>query len=135
MADERVAPEVALAEFERMCAARRVDIDESKMSVADKKQFADRRKKAVDAIVAGTLVIADDGTPTFTPENPPKGVTAITFHEATGADFMAADKFEGDISKTVAVAHSMTRLMGGEISRLRMRDFNLCLALANLFLD
>jgi hypothetical protein len=135
MAEEVVAHDVAVAEFERMCAERGVDIDESTMTEADKKSLKGHREKIVAAIVRGELTVADDGTPTFTPSNPPKGVTSFTFYEAIGADLMASDAVDGSIRKTVTVVTSMTRSEVGSLSKLRIRDFNLCCALGNLFLD
>lgn len=132
MADQRVAPEVALQEFERMCSARRVDIDESKMSEEDRESFVDLRDKIVSAIVAGSLVVADDGTPTYTTRDG----KSLTFYPATGATFMAADDVkEGkNVRKTVAMMTEMTRSEQGTFAKLEAPDFKVCLSLGQLFL-
>lgn len=132
MANDKVALEVAQAEFERMCSARRVDIDESKMSEEDRESFVDLRDKLVAAICEGSLVVADNGTPTYTP----RSGEPITFHPATGATFMAADDIkEGkNVRKTVAMMTEMTRSKQGAFATLEAHDFKVCLSLGQLFL-
>lgn len=133
MAEEKVAFAVAVDEFERMCKSRRVDIDVAAMTPLDRALFENYKLQAVDAIVRGALVVAADGTPTFSPQDTP-GMEPFTFYAMTGGDLMAGDRVDGPINKTVATATSLTRCRVGAISKLQMGDFNLVLALTNLFL-
>ena len=136
MAEEmKVAHEVAVTEFARMCAARNVDINIAGMPEADQKQLADHKQKIVSAICRGDLTVATDGTAHFRPPSIPDGTSVFTFYEETDADLMSADAVKGPIEKTVAIATSMTRCNQGAISKLKIRDFNVVCALAALFLD
>lgn len=134
MAEEVVAHDVAVAEFERMCKSRRVDIDESGMSADDLESFEDVKSKIVGAIKRGEITVDDDGTPTFTPPVP--GAKGLTFYKATGATFMASDdaKENDKVKKTVAMLTEVTRSAKGDIAKLEAPDFKICQALLQLFL-
>lgn len=132
MSKYKVAEEVALQEFERMCAAHRVDIDESELSEKERQDFHDTRGKIVKAIRLGTLVVAETGLPTYTPRD---GGDPLTFHPATGATMMALESCGKDknIANLMAAMTDMTRSAKGTFSKLSARDFTFCTHLATLF--
>lgn len=131
-----VAKEVAEAEFDRMCAARRLDVDESDMDADDLEKFTDIKKNLVKAMMRGELVVNEAGDPVFTPPVP--GAKPLTFHKPTGATFMAMDskdgKYKGNMTATAASITEMTKTTPGDVSKLEGPDFQLCCRLANLFL-
>jgi len=128
----KVAEEVALQEFGRMCEAHRVDIDESELSEEERSDFYDKRAKIVKAIRLGSLVVAENGLPTYTPRD---GGDPLTFHPATGATVMALESHgKGkDIANLMAALTDMTRSAKGTFSKLSARDFTFCSHLAALF--
>jgi hypothetical protein len=132
--EQRVAREVAEAEFERMCQARRIDIDMTEMDEEDTASFLDLKRKIMRAMQRGDLVVNEHGDPVYTPPVP--GAKPLTFYKATGATFMAMDegKDRGGITKVVASLTEMTRSVKGEISKLEAPDFQVCSAIASLFL-
>lgn len=131
ISNDRVALEVAEAEFERMCATRRIDTDVADMSEDDAESFRSLRKRVLRAMQRGELVVSESGDPVYTPP----GGKAITFYKPTGATFMAMDgKHDGPMARTVAAMHEMTRTARGEFAKLEGPDFQFCTALTTLFL-
>lgn len=132
-----IAKDVAESEFNRMCVARRLDIDESDMDADDAEKFAGIKKDVVKAMMRGELVVNESGDPVFTP--PVAGSRPLTFHKPTGATFMAMDskdgKYKGHLTATASAITEMTRSTPGDISKLEAPDFQLCCALTNLFLS
>jgi hypothetical protein len=128
----KIAEEVALQDFERMCQAHRVDTDESELSEEEKEDFHDKRAKIVKAIRLGSLVVAESGLPTYTPRD---GGEPMTFYPATGATMMALESHgKGkDIANLMAALTEMTRSAKGTFSKLSARDFTFCSQLAALF--
>lgn len=130
--DAKVAREVAESEFERMCAARRIETDLSELAGDDAESFTAIRKRVVRAIERGELVVTDAGDPIYTPPVP--GAKSLTFYKPTGATFMAMDNGKGNMARMVDALTEMTRSARGEISKLDAPDFQFCQSLATLFL-
>lgn len=128
----KVAEEVALAEFARMCAANRIDQDETSLDADEIEEWHALRGKVVADICRGPLVIDAEGRAVYTPA----GGKAVTFNPATGATLMALETHgKGkDISNLVAAMADMTGANKGEFSRMGARDFQACGRLARLFL-
>lgn len=118
-----VAAEVCEKEFERMCAARRIDTDVSEMTRGEKRLFEARKTAVLRYMKSGTLVVNPEGNPVYTP--PVDGGQPITFHKATGATMMAGDGYgEGfDAGRLVAVATELTKSVPGALSKLDIEDF------------
>lgn len=129
----KVAREVAEVEFERMCAAFRIELDGSDLDDSDRKDFADLRDSIVRLITRGSLVVGDDGRPTYTPADQSQG---ITFHRPTGATLMALETYAGgkNIANTIAAMADMTRTDRGTFGKMDARDVRACTTLARLFL-
>lgn len=132
----KVAMEVAVAEFERMCKARRVCTDPAMLDDGDVAGLADIRKKLTRAIVAGDLVIEDNGDPVYTP--PVEGAKPLRFHKPTSATYMAMDgkdeDAQGSHMRMVRGITEMTRSNKGDVSKLDAPDYQVCQSLAQLFL-
>jgi len=132
MSESKVAAEVAEAEFERFVEAMDLDVDPAGMDDDDKRSFESARRRLLKAMMAGQLVVNEQGEPVYSPGfgDP------ITFHEPTGATYMAMDqKREGhNFGKTVATLAEMTRLPATRFSKMANRDFKVCSAILGLFL-
>lgn len=132
----KVAREVAEEDFERMCASRRISTDPDDMDADDYEGLVAIKKRVVRAIMAGDLVVMDDGDPVYTP--PVEGGKAIHFYKPTGATFMAMDGVgrdgDGTQLRMVRAITEMTRSGKGEIAKLEVPDYTLCTQLCNLFL-
>lgn len=131
----KVAKEVAESEFVRLCEANRIDHDTSEMSEKEKEDWADLRNEIVRDIRLGTVVVGEDGKPTYTP--PIGGAKSYTFHPATGATFMALETYSTgkNISNLTAALAEMTRTDKGEFGKMPAKDFHACRRLAQLFLS
>lgn len=127
----KIAEEVAEQEFERMCAAARIDTDTSEMNEKDLAAWTVQRHKIVKDIRRGTLVVGDDGRPTYTP---PGGAKAFTFNLPTGATLIAAKSRENEIEGMCLAMADMTREDRGTFSKLDRIDLYACTRLAGLFL-
>lgn len=133
--NDKVAKEVAEAEFDRFVKSMDLDVDPSDMSEEDKEAFQQQKDRLVGAIQSGALTINDDGEPVFTPQRT-KDSDTLTFHEPTGASLMAMDrkKKSEDIGKLYAAMADMTRSHSSTFSKMRMADLKVCMAITTLFL-
>jgi hypothetical protein len=130
----KIAREVAEAEFLRLCEAHRVDYDPTEMTDAELAEWNDDLKAPiVRDIMAGTLIVGEDGNPTYTP---PGASKSITFHAPTGATLMALETYAGgkNIANLVAAMADMTHTDRGEFGRMAARDVQSCARVAKLFL-
>ncbi len=129
----KIAKEVAEVDFLRMCDAFRIDHDTSELSEEERTEWDDLRGTLLRDLRAGTLVVAEDGKPTYTPPGAPKG---LTFHPPTGATIMALETYAGqkNIANLVAAMADMTRTDRGEFGKMNARDFQACARVAKLFL-
>lgn len=132
---DKISSEVAEQEFNRFIELMDIDADTSGMSQEDSEEFGTLRKRLVNAIVNGSLVVNDSGEPIFTPQRT-KEADPITFFEPTGASLMAMDrkKKNEDVSKMFATMADMTRTHASTYSKMKNADLKICLAVATLFL-
>lgn len=128
----KVAREVAESEFERMCNARRIELDPSDLDDDEKAEFAELRGAIVQLVMSGALVVGESGDPTYTP----RGGGALTFHPCTGATLMALETHGPgkNISNLIAAMQEMTRSTPGTFARMEAADFRACSRLGKLFL-
>lgn len=132
---QRVAREVAEAEFERFVETMDLDVDESRMDTEDRKSFDELKERLLRAIETGLLVVDDKGQPVYTPRAGTH-TQPITFHEPTGASFMAMDtkKKDQSVAKMYAVMADMTHLDQKVFAAMPARDLKICQAVVTLFL-
>jgi len=133
--NDKVAKEVAEAEFDRFVESMDLDVDPSDMSEEDKQGFQQQKDRVVRAIQSGALTVNDKGEPVYTPKRT-KDAEPLTFHEPTGASLMAMDrkKKSEDIGKLYAAMADMTRTHSSTFSRMQMGDLKVCMAITTLFL-
>jgi hypothetical protein len=129
----KVNKETAEVEFIRICDANRIDHDTTEMSEDELKSWNDLKDQIVRLIKIGTLIVGDDGKPTYTP---PGGSKGYTFHPATGATFMALETYDGkkNAANLTAAMVELTHSDRGEFSKLPAKDFNACMRVLTLFL-
>jgi hypothetical protein len=132
MVEEKVAKEVAEADFERFLEAMDLDPDRGRMDADDVKSFEDVKAKFVRAVQRGQLVVDEKGQPVVTTSD---GKT-LTFYEPTGASFTAMDsrKKGQDVAKMIAMMGDMCRVGPAVFAGLKNRDFKICQAIVQLFL-
>jgi len=123
---------VAIDELERWFEANDIDTDTEGMDENDRSDIARQRTLLVRAIEQQRLVIDEEGRAIFTPKS---GVD-ITFHECTGAVFIAMDKKKksSDFGKMFAAMGEITRTSPLTFSKMQNSDLKVCFALMTYFL-
>jgi hypothetical protein len=132
MTAPKVAEEVASAEFSRLCAANRIDEDESIFTKDELAEWRSARAAIVRDICRGKVMIDPEGRPIWTTQEG----KALKFNRATTATFIALETYgKGkDVSNTMAAIGEMTGIGQGELSKLEASDFHGCNRIAQLFL-
>lgn len=129
-----VDPEVAVHEFERLCRARRINLDA--MTEEESETFAELRNDIVSRIVSGDIAIDENGVVTMRigGDKP----TSYTFGRLTAAMLMTGTHANGkpkdDVEKLNSVIASITGKPPVEIGKLDIVDWKACGALVRLFL-
>lgn len=129
-----VAAEVAEQEFERFIDAMGLDVDPKGWTDEDKQSFDEAKRKIIDAMKSGRLVIDEDGRPRYTPRL--VNTDPITFYEPTGADLMAIDQAKkgANVSAGFKLLAAMTKTNVQRFSGMANRDLKVCQAIQALFL-
>lgn len=129
----KVVEQVALTEFERMCAANNVEQDESQMDEEEIAAWHELRRKIVKDICRGALAVDEQGRPVYTLFGNER---SLTFDRATCATLMTLETHgKGkDISNMVAVITELTGSHKGSLAKMTVRDTHACGRLARLFL-
>ena len=127
-----VAREVAEDEFDRMCEAMGVDLDEfDDLDDEDRKQFDQHKKRIVRAITTGLLTVDEDGLPTI---HPSKGDSA-QWKPPTGGTLVTLDRFKStdNVRRVFEVAKEMT---GGKLKAgiLPLKEVGVITSMVALFL-
>jgi hypothetical protein len=128
----KIAREVAETEFERMCTAHRIEHD-AERDEAEQKEWNDMKAPLVRMLMRGSLIIAENGNPTYTPS----GGAGLTFHQATGATWIALETYAGakNMSNMIAAMAELTHTDRASLSKLDAADFQACLKVTGLFLS
>ena len=135
--EPKVYREFAEAEFARFVDLMDLDIDEATLDDEDKKGLFENKRRIINALMAGSLVVNDKGEPIFTPAR--VGSSShhpITFHEPSGSAVMEMDrKKDGhDIGKMVAVMANVTATNPAKFAGLKYADLKVCMAIMMLYL-
>lgn len=135
MKKSAIGHEVAETEFNRFVDSMNLDVNLENMNDDDRQGFHKQHKIIIDSIRRKDATINDNGEPTFTPTRT-ENSSMITFHEPTGASFMAMDSKRTDahMSKIFAVMADMTKTDIGYFSKMKNADLKVCIAFATLFL-
>ena len=128
----KVARAVAEAEFERMCAAHRIEHD-AERDEAEQKEWDDMKAPIVRMLMRGSLIVGENGNPTYTP---PSG-DPLTFHKATAASWIALETYGvgKNISNMIAAMAELTHTDRSSIARLEAADWQACTKVTTLFLS
>lgn len=118
-----VAPEVAEAEVRRVLDRLDIELDEKNVEDVGALRFLAR------AITKGRLSVDDDARFVLQLEQP------LVFKHPTGATFLALDKRDQGVARTVAVMSAVTGKDGAFFSKLEAADFKICQAIAAVFLS
>lgn len=130
-AKNKIARDVAAAEFDRLCDAHRIERDPSGWSEEEAAEFADLRNDLIRDLMSCALIVGEDGLPTYT-----AGGKGFTFHPATGATLMALETYAGgkSIANMIAALAEMTHTDRSDFGKMAARDVTACSRLAKLFL-
>ena len=131
---ERVALEVAEAEFERFIDAMDLMVRTKRLKGDARTAYEDNKETFIGAIQRNTLVVDPDGAPVFTPVSDNKG--PIKFAEPDGETLIATDSAgEGNnITKLYRVVARMTGQPEERLRKLKQRDSVVLTAIVGLFL-
>ncbi len=89
---DKIALEIAEAEFDNYVDGKRICVDTSIMNEEDLSTFLTNKNRIISAIRYGDLVFNDDGKAVYTPTHPEsRDKEPLTFGERTGVTSMAAD--------------------------------------------
>jgi hypothetical protein len=135
---DRVAPEVALNEFERWADAMDLDLDVSQMDADDNVSFVKQKRRILRAIRRGSLVIDEKGLAVYTPSNSnSKCSDPLTFTERSGASLMAMDgkKQNHDVAKTYAMMGDICQVPPKVFAGMVGEDIKICEALFVFLMD
>lgn len=135
--EPKVDRESAEVEFARFVDMMALDIDEATLDDEDKKGLFENKRRIINALMAGSLVVNDKGEPIFTPaRDGSSSHNPIIFHEPTGSAVMEMDrKKDGhDIGKMVAVMANVTKTSAAKFAGLKYADLKVCMAIMMLYL-
>lgn len=119
MAELKVAKEVALADFNRMCNARRIELDETDWTEEEKKGFENIRTVVCKAISNGDVVIDGNDDPVFKFGNPP-----IKLGKPKGSAMLAMDgKIEN--ARAFAALADISGMATSHFSTFEVQDIHL----------
>ena len=136
MSEDKIALEVAEAEFDRFAEAWDIDADTAAMDDKDREAFEQHKRKMVRKIISGLLVINDDGNPVYTLIVPLGETANVTFNIPNGAAYVAMDKYKDreTVRKMNAFMGSATKLPPASFSNMNGRDVKVCQAIFALFM-
>lgn len=133
---DKIAAEMAEAEFERFVDEMDIDANTAAMDEEDRTQFQKQKSRMVRAIQKGALIITEDGEAIYTPQRSGE-IEPIHFRERTGATAIAADgvKKGRDASKAYHMMADMAGIEPRTFSKLRGVDIKVCEAIFALLMD
>ena len=134
--NNKIALDVAENEFNRFTEAMDLDVNTEGMSADEKRDFTIQRDRILRVIQSGALVINDNGEPVYTPQRSGGEVNPITFHEPTGASYLAMDrkKIGEDMAKLFSTMADVTGTSSGLFGKMKNSDLKVCMAIITLFL-
>ena len=136
MRENKVAREVAEAEFDRFAESMDIDTTDKALTEEDRASLAQQRAIIVGAICKGSLVINDKGEPVFTPtQGDATARQPLTFPEPNGGVMLSVDRFgkNAGVAKTYAMLGELTKTTPAHFSRMVERDLKVCRAIFALF--
>lgn len=138
MAEQKIAAEVAEAEFDRWAEAMDLKrkLEHPQMNAESKEGLAVQKRVLLDAMMCGNLVVDDAGQFVFTPQL--GNQAPITFFEPDGACLMSVDQIakqgHREVAKGFAILGAMTKQGSARFAGMKVRDYSVCEAVQVLFL-
>ena len=131
----KLGQDVAESDLRRFMANMRLNASTEGMDAEDKTQFELNKRRILNALLDGSLVIDQDGVPTFTPRES-EDRSSITFPQPKGADFMQADliKKNREITKSYAMMAASTHQPIERYANMLWCDLWVCQAIVNLYM-
>jgi hypothetical protein len=132
---DKIAKEVAELEFERFASEMDLDVSTDGLDEEEQSSLDEHRRKVVNSICNGSLVINEDGEPVYTPRRG-ENKEPLTFHEPTGSTIMAMDKKKKseEVGKMYSVMAALTKQHPSTFSKMKYSDVKICSAITTLFL-
>jgi hypothetical protein len=133
MPQEVVSLGVAREDFARMCTARRLKLEDSDWSDAERETFQYISDTICGAICTGQLLIDQDDDPVLVPTGAAANVpTKIKFRKATGTTLLAMDGKIGGAKQFAAYA-DMAGIDKSHFGKLQYWDIEVLAKLFTLF--
>ncbi len=131
---KKMPKDMAEDEFHRFTEAMDLEFDVEEMDDKDREAFENHKKVMIKALRDGSLVINENGEPTYTLKKS-KTPTTLTFREPRGSSFIAMDgKKMGDVGKMYACMADMTGVHQSTFSNAHYRDLKVMQTITTLFL-
>lgn len=129
-----VAKEVALADFDRLCRARRLKTVDEKWTEEEQKAFDSLRDDICAAICEGRLEIDNDDDPVLKPTGAEASVPSrIKFKKPKGSTLLAMDAKPSNGARQFAAYADMSGIGASHFSNLQFWDVELLARLFVLF--
>lgn len=131
----RIGLEVAESDLLRFMASMKLLISMEGMDAEDRTQLDLNKRRIINAILDGRLVIDQDGIPIYTPRDS-ENKEPIRFPRPKGGDFMQSDliKKNHDVTKAVAIMAASTRESIERYREMESTDFFVCQAIVGLYM-
>jgi hypothetical protein len=131
----KLGKDVAESDLLRFMASMRLVISMDGMDAEDRTQLELSKRRIINAIVDGRLVIDQDGVPIYTPRDS-EDKSQIRFPRPKGADFMQADliKKNHDITKSFAIMAASTHESVARYAAMESTDLFVCQSIVGLYM-
>lgn len=135
--DPVICEEAARDDFERMCAARDIELGEGHRFLSKMGVMA--RETVVFAIMRGSVTVGDGAEVIFKPQYSNRGFVkesapTLVFGEVDGGAILDADGLQG-VNRDFKVAAAITKQPLATLRKLRPRDCAVLVAIMTIFLD
>ncbi len=128
---------VAEAEFDRLVNLWEIDGDTETMNEESRDGFEDQKRRIVQGLVRGTVLIDDEGAVTCRlPHTTELEMTELTLRVPTGAAMLKWDNYKDrqNVHKMNAMLGAMSKQNPAVFSKIDARDLKPVMAVATLFL-
>jgi hypothetical protein len=134
--DKKIAIEVAETEFDRFVNEMDLDVDTKFMNEDERNGFEKQRRRIVNAIAHGNLVIDNDGHAVYTPRNMELDAP-LRFEQFGGQTLSATNgkKRDDRAMQLHSMMAEMTKVGPNTFNKMRGVDTKVCMALTMLLMD
>jgi hypothetical protein len=131
----RIGRDVAESELRRFMTSMRLVISMKGMDAEDRTQLDLSKRRIINAILDGRLVIDQGGIPIYTPRDS-EDKTPIRFPRPKGADFMEADliKKNHDVTKSFAIMAASSHESIERYGAMESTDLFVCQSIVGLYM-